>query len=222
MKKYGLFILTSGLILAILISNVSTLIKDGMALDGLRENVLRLHVLANSDSEYDQMLKLKVRDAVLASGLLKNAESLEDAEETAERRLDDIEILAEITLDEYGCHYPVRACLEDIDFDERVYGDITMPEGRYKALRIEIGNAAGHNWWCVMYPPLCIPCACEVTDDKETEKSYFTEKELDIIHKPQKYRVRFKIWDKIQEIINKKEDKKHDDAVKSDKKNNNA
>ena len=75
-----------------------------------------------------------------------------------------------------------------------------MPAGTYRALRIKIGAAQGHNWWCVMYPPLCIPAASEVEDDKETEKDFFSEKECDIMYK-QKYEVRFALWDKIKEII---------------------
>lgn len=200
MRRHYSVILTSGLILAIIISNAGKLISDGLSLDKLRSNVLRLHILANSDSEYDQEMKLKVRDAILESGILRGASDMDEAEHIAENRLDDIEILAEMTLEEYGCDYPVHAYLTDMDFDEREYGDMTMPSGNYKALRVEIGKAEGHNWWCVMYPPLCVPAACEVTADTDTEERAFTEKEQDILGKPQKYKVRFAIWDKIKEL----------------------
>lgn len=200
MRKHLETVLTWGMIAAILISNAGKFVNDGLALDKLRSSVLRLHILANSDSEYDQDMKLKVRDAILESGILRGASDMEEAERIAESRLDDIETLAEITLEEYGCNLPVRASIEDYDFDEREYEDITMPSGNYRALRIEIGEAGGHNWWCVMYPPLCIPAACEVMDDKDTEKEFFDDKEMDILEKPRKYRVRFAIWDKIKEI----------------------
>ena len=200
MRKHLETVLTWGMIAAILISNAGKFVNDGLALEKLRSSVLRLHILANSDSEYDQDMKLKVRDAILESGILRGASDMEEAERIAESRLDDIETLAEITLEEYGCNLPVRASIEDHDFDEREYEDITMPSGKYRALRIEIGKAGGHNWWCVMYPPLCIPAACEVMDDKDTEKEFFDDKEMDILEKPQKYRVRFAIWDKIKEI----------------------
>ena len=70
-----------------------------------------------------------------------------------------------------------------------------MPGGEYSALRILIGEGEGHNWWCVMYPPLCLPAACEVKTDKKAEKEYFDEEEQDILEKPKKYKVRFAIWD---------------------------
>ena len=200
MRKHRGMILTWGLIIAILISNAGKLISDGLSLDQLRSNVLRLHILANSDSEYDQDMKLKVRDAILESGILRGASDMEEAERITRKKLDDIETLAELTLEEYGCDMPVRASLAYIDFDEREYGDMTMPAGNYRALRIEIGKAEGHNWWCVMYPPLCLPAASEVEGDKETEEAFFSEKEKDILEKPQKYRVRFAIWDKLTEI----------------------
>ena len=210
MKKHLFFILTSGLILAILISNAASFIESGIALDKLRGSVLRLHILANSDSEFDQRMKIKVRDAILESGMLSGADDLDEAAELAEKRLEDIEILSELTLEEYGCNYNVRASLTDMDFDERQYGEMTMPKGNYKALRVEIGEAKGHNWWCVMYPPLCIPAACEVETDEDTVECFFDEKEQDILEKPKKYKVRSAIWDELKKLKKKvkKEEKK--------------
>ena len=204
MKKSTAFIMAAGLILAILISNTGSLISDGRKLDELRGSVLRLHILANSDSDEDQRLKLKVRDELLGSGLFSGAEELEDAERIALGKLSEIEETAERVLRSYGCDYTVTAELADTDFDERCYGGITMPAGRYRALRIKIGKAEGHNWWCVMYPPLCIPAACgteKVSEDRSAEEESFDEKELDILHKPKKYRIRFAIWDKIKSWI---------------------
>lgn len=203
MKKITEIILFSGLILSVLISNLCSFVSDGRDLDRLRGKVLRLHILANSDSEYDQDLKLAVRDELLQSGILDGAENLGEAEELAQRKLPQITSLAEKTLRKKGCMCKVTAELADVDFDERVYGDITMPAGRYRALRIKIGKAQGQNWWCVMYPPLCLPAACEVEDDKETEEEFFTEKECDIMYRPKKYEIRFAVWDKIKSLLDK-------------------
>ena len=200
MKKRYEIILAAGLILTILMSNTIGFIRDGRRLEQLRGSVLRLHILADSDSERDQQLKLKVRDALLTSGILDGADDLEAAEELASAKLPDIERIAEETLRSNGCEAPVTAELADVDFDERTYGDITMPAGRYRALRVKIGSAQGHNWWCVMYPPLCIPAACEVTDDKEKVHELFSDDELDIMYNPEKYEVRFAVWDKIKEL----------------------
>ena len=79
--------------------------------------------------------------------------------------------------------------------------ELTMPKGNYKALRVEIGEAKGHNWWCVMYPPLCIPAACEVETDEDTVECFFDEKEQDILEKPKKYKVRSAIWDELKKLI---------------------
>lgn len=205
MRKQVGAVMAAGLILAILISNIGSFISDGRKLDELRGSVLRLHILANSDSEQDQRLKLMVRDKLLESGLFESAESLSQAEAIAEEKLDKITDIAERVLRENGCAHKVTAELADVDFGDRTYGDITMPAGRYRALRIKIGSAEGHNWWCVMYPPLCLPAACEAEDgvgeDESAAEANFDEKELDILHKPRKYKVRFAIWDKIKSII---------------------
>ena len=203
LKKYTMLMFTWGFILAVLISNIISFIGDGRRLDELRNSVLRLHILADSDSERDQELKLMVRDELLSrSGeLFSGAESLEEAEALAVENLALIENIAEETLRKNGCNDSVRAVLTDMNFDERVYGDITMPAGEYRALRVEIGSAQGHNWWCVMYPPLCIPAACFVEDDKQTEEELFSDEERDIMYHPKKYRVRFAIWDKIKSIL---------------------
>lgn len=198
MKKSVIFGI--GLLMSILITNFSAVVRDGRNLDGLRNSVLRLHILANSDSEHDQNLKIKVRDTLLESDIFDNADSLETAEKIAQDNLDKIVETAENVLSENGCNLPVTAEIADVVFDERVYGDITMPSGEYRALRVKIGSAEGKNWWCVMYPPLCIPAACDVAEDKSAEE-VFSESELDIMYHPKKYEVRFAIWDKIKEIL---------------------
>ncbi len=215
MNKPSWRIMAAGLILTILISNMSSFISDGMKLEELRGSVLRLHILANSDSDEDQRLKLMVRDELLKSGMFSGAADLSEAERIAEEKLPEIVNTAEKVLRSNGCCDNVTAELADVDFDERVYGDITMPAGRYRALRIKIGTANGHNWWCVMYPPLCLPAACEitekaeendseektVTDDKAAEDECFDEKELDILKKPKKYKLKFALWDKIKSVF---------------------
>ncbi len=203
MKKYITLIMAGGMLLAIAITNSFKIIRDGRKLDQLRESVLRLHILANSDSDEDQRLKLCVRDALIENSdeIFGNSDSLEKAEAAAEEKLPEIIDIAEKTLRSHGCCSEVRAEVTDMHFDDRVYGDITMPAGDYKAIRIEIGEAKGHNWWCVMYPPLCIPAASEVENDKNTEDAFFDEEELDIMYHPKKYRVRFALWDKIKGIF---------------------
>ena len=130
----------------------------------LAERVVRLHVLANSDSEEDQALKLKVRDAVLA----RAAEALEGTEsrEEACRRLTDIlpelEKTAKAVISANGYDYGVRAELAETAFPTKDYNGFSLPAGEYLALRVLIGEAAGQNWWCVVFPPLCTAAASDV------------------------------------------------------------
>ena len=201
MKRYTGVIAAAALVLSLLISNAAGFISDGRTLDKLRGEVLRLHIIANSDSYEDQRLKLCVRDELLrrSNELFGEADDRNSAERAAAQKLPEIERIALETLRREGCCSEVSAEITDMDFDERTYGDITMPAGEYRALRITIGEAAGHNWWCVLFPPLCIPAACgAVVDDEEKEEECFDEKELGILHKPKKYRVRFALWDKFK------------------------
>lgn len=122
------------------------------------EDTLRLHILANSDTIEDQLLKLKVRDAVLAempdilSGATDKADAVA-AVRTAQRRLQKT---AEDTLRREGSAQTVAVRLEQAEFAARDYGSFRLPGGTYTALRIELGKAEGHNWFCVLYPELCI------------------------------------------------------------------
>ena len=135
----------------------------GVRLDGtqaaLADKVLRLHVLANSDSLEDQALKLRVRDAVLAEaeGLLAGAESRAEAEEILAAHLPELARAGAEAVGAAGYSYPVTASLEErCWFPTKAYGDFALPAGQYTALRLEIGAGAGQNWWCVVFPPLCL------------------------------------------------------------------
>ena len=181
MKKFTGFILGGSLILTIIISNFGGFIRDGRRLDSLRNSVLRLHILADSDTEYAQSLKLKVRDGLLAAGIFTEVDSLNEAEAIAAENLTNIENKAEEILRENGCFLPVTAELADVVFDERVYDDITMPAGEYRALRIKIGSAQGKNWWCVLFPTVCIRFSRETADEDAYIAAGFTPEEYRII-----------------------------------------
>jgi stage II sporulation protein R len=118
------------------------------------EGVLRLHVIAASDSEEDQSAKLRVRDAILP--LFSKAESYEDARAFLLTHGREIQTTAEATLRACGCDDGVQLSLGTETFPDRIYGETLFPAGEYDALCVRIGPAAGHNWWCVLFPPLCI------------------------------------------------------------------
>ena len=201
-KKISWKLIGVSVILTVIISNF---VQVGKSLDSLRENVLRMHILANSDSIADQSLKLKVRDAILehSEEIFGKKVSFEDFKNVSAENLEKIHEIAQAVIDEYGFDYDISVEETKMFFDERTYGDITMPAGDYDAVRVTIGSAEGHNWWCVMYPPLCIPMASEITDDKEIEQEFFSTRELDMIRKPEKYEVRFMLWDKLKDFCNR-------------------
>ena len=123
----------------------------------LSKSVFRLHVSANSDSDEDQSLKLQVRDKLLdyINSITANVRSKDDAIKIAQDHQKDFQIIAEQTILDKGYSYPVTVEIGNYEFPTKQYGDITLPSGYYDALRVKIGKASGHNWWCVMFPPLC-------------------------------------------------------------------
>ena len=132
----------------------------------LAEKVVRLHVLANSDSEEDQALKLKVRDAVLeqATETLRGADSQAEASRRLTDILPELEETARAVITANGYDYGVRAELAETSFPTKEYDGFALPAGEYLALRVLIGEAAGQNWWCVVFPPLCTAAACQWQD----------------------------------------------------------
>jgi stage II sporulation protein R len=122
------------------------------------DEVVRLHVLTNSDSDTDQAHKLAVRDAVLQEtrSLLAGVSDREQAESILEEALPALEQCAREVLTQRGCSAPVRAVLVEEDYPTRLYGERVFPAGTYRSLQIRLGDAAGQNWWCVLYPSLCL------------------------------------------------------------------
>jgi len=129
----------------------------------LREEILRLHVVANSDSREDQCIKLKVRDAVIdsISADLQSIGDVEQARAYIRENLPKIQQAANDTLKALGCEDTAVATLKEEVFDTRVYDTFTLPAGIYEALRITIGDGAGKNWWCVAFPTFCVPATSE-------------------------------------------------------------
>ena len=134
--------------------------------DALERNVLRLHVLANSDTEADQAVKYKVRDAVLeeAARWYGDAQSFDEALAAVCTHLESLEAVANGVLYAEGVDYRAKAEVCDMYFDTRTYDSGSLPAGKYRALRISLGNAEGKNWWCVVFPSLCVPGASDVGD----------------------------------------------------------
>lgn len=166
---------------------------------GIAGEVFRLHVIANSDTEEDQKLKLKIKTRIVEylEEILGKDADLEETKEAVLTHLGEIEREAERLVHEQGFDYPVKAVVEKTYFPKKSYGDCTFPAGEYEALNVKIGEARGHNWWCVLYPSLCFiedTYGVVTEEKKENLKSVLTTEEfLEILEKPEeKKRIRFR------------------------------
>ena len=175
------------------------------AADGVRENVVRLHILANSDNEADQTVKLKVRDALLEKNteLLTCGVNTRNAHIYFEESKDELLQTVKKVLAENGFTYGAKITLEKEYFETRVYGDLTFPAGEYMALKVVLGDGEGHNWWCVMFPPLCVPAADGVEADSKNVDDYLSPGGNNLVKGGKKYVVKFKLLEIYEEIREK-------------------
>ena len=169
--------------------------------EDLENSVIRLHVLANSDSAEDQALKLRVRDRILKDGreLFKNAKSEEEARRILSENRDFLENSARDEIFSAGYDYPVALNMGKYDFPMKVYENYAFPSGEYEAVRVEIGKAEGQNWWCVVFPPLCfVDGTVDEKKAEETLRSALTADEFDVISASGGVDLRFKVVDVFQ------------------------
>lgn len=168
--------------------------------ENIRGKMLRMHVIANSDSDEDQSLKLMVRDAVLIKGkeLFDGSMTACEAKDKVTPHIDELENAALEVIKEQGFDYDVKISVGQEYFKTRTYEDsVTLPAGYYTAVKVIIGEGKGHNWWCVMFPPLCLPAAqaeCDIKDVLDND-------ETDIVTGSGKYKIRFKIVEICEEIF---------------------
>ena len=186
MKKYIYFILP--MILTVLILNGCKTINNNaddyslelteLNYDDIKDKLIRFHVIANSDTDEDQNLKLKVRDKVVEalSEKLSNVNSLEEAENVLEENIDYVNEIAKEVIEENNYTYEVTTMLSYENFPDKVYGDCVFPQGNYEAFRVIIGEGKGQNWWCVMFPSLCF-----VDESKNSVDSSYLKEEIENI-----------------------------------------
>ncbi|MBQ8802393.1 MAG: stage II sporulation protein R [Tyzzerella sp.] len=198
MKKQRKFIICIlvGVALSALTTGFIVRAKEIRVQERMAEEVFRFHVLANSDSEADQALKMQVKEAVLAlmKEELPESGSVEETKEWAETNLDAIEKTALQVIESEGYDYNVTAKVTICYFPEKTYGDITFPSGEYEALRIEIGKAQGQNWWCVLYPNLCFIDAVHAVvpeEGKEELKEVLDEDAYEMVTTKTRFRIKW-------------------------------
>ena len=194
MKRVGICFLLAALVWT------GTLIADKAR---LREELIRLHVVAASDSEADQALKLRVRDAITESleQELANLTDVEQAKEYLQENLPKLETLANRVLREAGCEDLAKVSLAVEEFSTRVYDTFTLPAGVYNALRITIGEGEGKNWWCVVFPTLCFSATSEGFEDIAAGAG-FPDALTAALEGKEGYELRFFLLDALGELEN--------------------
>ena len=189
------------MMIAVIISTVLVSYKSFASnCDDIRHSVLRLHILANSDSKEDQELKLKVRDRILEldDKIFDEKTDLEGAKNKIKDNIELIKSTAENEIKKQGYNYPVSVAVENIYFNTREYENFTMPAGYYDSLRVIIGNGEGKNWWCVLYPPLCLPAA-----EKPDLDMIMTPEQEQMITEQTEYKYSFAVVELIENIKDK-------------------
>ena len=165
----------------------------------IQNSVFRLHVIANSDSKEDQNLKYKVRDALIEymNSISKDITSKENAINIAKKNKNDFYNIAKKVILDNGFHYDVNIEIGNFSFPTKTYGDISLPSGFYDALKVEIGEASGQNWWCVMFPSLCFVDVSEgivPEESKENLESNLQEEEYNLISSDTlEFKLKFKL-----------------------------
>ena len=165
--------------------------------EDLTESVFRLHVIANSDSKEDQDLKYKVRDSILEyiNNLAVDCSSKDEVIALVTEKQEVLHNIAKKVIKENGYNYNVNISIGNFEFPTKTYGDISFPAGNYDALRVEIGEAVGQNWWCVMFPPLCfvdVTSGVVPDESKQTIKENLNEEEYDLISDTESSSIKFK------------------------------
>lgn len=183
---------------------------ESMSVD-YKNKLIRFHVIANSDSDEDQELKLKVRDAVIEylQPKLSKSNSIEQSEQIIKEEYENLEKISKNIIYKNGYNYDVRVGIEYSNFPTKQYSNVVLPAGEYKALKIVIGSGQGKNWWCVMFPPLCFVDEQKGIIDKETDKrlrEVLSEEEYEMItQKDQaevsRVKVKFKVIEVLQDIF---------------------
>lgn len=172
----------------------------------IANNVFRLHVIANSDSEEDQNLKYIVRDSILSyvNGILENINNKEDVVLTINNHIDEIKNIAQQAVYNEGFTYDVEIEVGNFKFPTKTYGNISLPPGLYDALRVKIGNASGKNWWCVMFPPLCfvdVSSGIVPEDSKELMESNLSSEDYALVSSSKNTtKIKFKVVEVLQNL----------------------
>lgn len=186
-----------------LIENSSNSELKELSYEDIADKLIRFHVIANSDSDEDQALKLKVRDKIIEKMAVKleNIENLDEARDILVSSVEEVTNIAKEVIVEEGYNYDVNTMLSNENFPDKIYGDYIFPQGNYEAYRVIIGDGMGQNWWCVMFPPLCFVDESKNTVDSSKLEDSIKSIESEDEHNNENNKVIYKF--KIIEVFNK-------------------
>ncbi|WP_330647528.1 stage II sporulation protein R [Romboutsia sp.] len=213
--RLSILILSLIAIISVMTISISGEVKKiSTASEDYKDKLIRFHVIANSDSDEDQNLKLKVRDAIIdyLQPKLLESESIEESESIIKKEYAELEKISKNIILENGYNYDIQVGIDYSEFPTKQYSNVILPAGGYKALRIIIGEGKGKNWWCVMFPPLCFVDEQKGIIDKDTDdklREVLTEEEYELISQKtskqmNRVQIKFKIAEIIQNIIKEK------------------
>ena len=197
MVKRILLSLAAGLLAAGIAAMGWNLAQVGQQREGLTQSVLRLHIVADSDDPQDQAVKLAVRDALVSEygQTLSQAESLGEAQELAGRLLPQMLDTARQTAAAQGCTLPVTGEVGELSFPAVSYEGYTLPAGEYQAVRIQLGEGEGHNWFCVLYPAVCLDSSVALEEGMSSQQK-------EMLTHPEDYEIRFALLDGLMALWN--------------------
>ncbi len=213
--RLSILILSLIAIISVMTISISGEVKKiSTASEDFKDKIIRFHVIANSDSDEDQNLKLKVRDAIIdyLQPKLLESENIEESELIIKKEYSELEKISKNIILENGYNYDIQVGIDYSEFPTKQYSNVILPSGEYKALRIIIGEGKGKNWWCVMFPPLCFVDEQKGIIDKDTDdklREVLTEEEYELISQQtskqmNRVQIKFKIVEIIQNIIKQK------------------
>ncbi|MDB0440427.1 stage II sporulation protein R [Clostridioides difficile] len=212
--RLGILILSLISVISIMTIVINGEVKkvDNISKD-YKDKLIRFHVIANSNTDEDQELKLKVRDEVIKylQPKLQNSKSIEESEAIIKKEYSNLEEISKNIILENGYNYSVKVGIQYSNFPTKQYSNIVLPAGEYKALKIIIGKGEGKNWWCVMFPPLCFVDESNGVIDKSTDdklKEVLTDKEYKLIKqdtpkKTSRVKIKFKVIEVVKDLEEK-------------------
>ena len=200
--KNKLLRLEASVLIAVILCCALNVASFATQCDSIRNKMLRMHVIANSDEAYDQELKFQVRDAVLLAGkeIFDGSITANEAQEKIIPHISYLEQVAKEVITDNGYNYDVKITVQREYFNTRVYDDsVTLPAGYYTAVKVIIGEGKGQNWWCVMFPPMCLP----TVSSKGSTDDVLNAEENEIVTNGKNYKVRFKLIELYERYIKK-------------------